>query len=314
MRYHALRLFRRGPSAEFRLLAFVTLSLALLVADSQWRVLEPVRQVVSIGLYPFQRAVLLPRDAVRTVNDWYNAASLVRTENESLQRQRIELAQVSTHAAQLAAENAQLRRLLGVSDNAAQSAVVVEVLYEPASAFNQRLVFNKGSSDGLAPGMPVIDEGGVVGQIVRVTPMTAEAALLTDEQVSIPVQLLRNGLRLIAFGGNSQNKVEVRYLTADADVREGDTLVTSGVGGLFPAGLPVARVETVERDTASGFARALAEPLAHPERYRHFLVLQIQTQDDALAPNAAEPVAPSAVQPPPVPSENRDAGANPQAD
>ena len=105
--------------------------------------------------------------------------------------------------------------------------------------------------------------------------MTAEAALVTDEQVSIPVQLLRNGLRLIAFGGNSPGKMEVRYLAANADIKEGDTIVTSGVGGLFPAGLPVAKVTSVERDTASGFARAVCEPLAHPERYRHFLVLQV---------------------------------------
>ena len=166
-----------------------------------------------------------------------------------------ELAQVASHGAQLAAENAQLRRLLGVTDTVAQSAVVVEVLYEPTSAFNQRAVFNKGSKAGAAPGMPVIDESGVVGQIVRVTPMTAEAALVTDEQVSIPVQLLR-GLRLIAFGGNSPGKMEVRYLAANADIKEGDTIVTSGVGGLFPAGLPVAKVTSVERDTASGFARA----------------------------------------------------------
>jgi rod shape-determining protein MreC len=271
----APRLFRQGLPAEARLAVLVVLALALLVGDSQWRVLEPVRRTMLMLVYPFQRMVLLPRDAVQQVDEWFNAANLVRTENEALQRQRIELAQVATHAAQLAAENAQLRRLLGVTDTLSQKAEVVEVLYEPPNAFNHRLVFNKGSKQGLAAGMPVIDEGGVVGQIVRVTPMTAEAALVTDEQVSIPVQLLRNGLRLIAFGGNTPGKIEVRYLAANADIKEGDTLVTSGVGGLFPAGLPVARVSSVERDTASGFARAVCEPLAHPERYRHFLVLQV---------------------------------------
>ncbi|WP_459616726.1 rod shape-determining protein MreC [Bordetella sp. 2513F-2] len=268
-------LFRRGPPAEVRLAVLAALALALLLADAKLHVLEPVRRAVSIGLYPFQRAVMAPRDVVEQFNEWINAASLIRSENEALQRQRIELAQVATHAAQLAAENAQLRRLLGVADNAAQPAVAVEVLYEPPNAFQQRLVFNKGSQAGLAPGMPVIDEGGVVGQIVRVTPQTAEAALVTDERVSVPVQVLRNGLRLIAFGGDTPGSMEVRYLAANADIREGDTIVTSGVGGLFPAGLPVATVTSVERDTSSGFARALAEPLAHPERYRHFLVLLV---------------------------------------
>src|SRR5690606_15407429 len=306
----ALRLFRHEPSAEIRLFVLALLAVVFLVLDSQMRVLEPLRQAGAVVLYPFQRAVLLPRDAVVQVNDWLNAARLVRTENEALQRQRIELAQVATHAAQLAAENAQLRRLLGVSDSVSQSAVVVEVFYEPPDSFNRRLVFNKGSASGSAPGMPVIDEGGVVGQIVRVTPMTAEAALLTDERVSIPVQLLRNGLRLIAFGGNVPGKVEVRYFAADADIREGDVLITSGVGKLFPAGLPVARVEKVERDSASGFARAIAQPLSHPERYRHFLVLQVSV-DDA-EPDAEVPVqAPPALDTPAAPSMEDNAGAAP---
>jgi rod shape-determining protein MreC len=277
------RLFRQGLPAEVKLAALVVLSLALLLGDSQWRALEPVRRWISIGLYPFQRAVLLPRTVVQQIDEWLNAASLVRAENEALQRQRIELAQVTTHAAQVAAENAQLRRLLGVTDTITQQAVVVEVLYEPPNAFNQRLVFNKGSLQGLAPGMPVIDEGGVVGQIIRVTPMTAEAALVADDQVSIPVQILRNGLRLIAFGGNQPGKIEVRYLAENADIKEDDTIITSGVGGLFPAGLPVAKVKMVERDAVSGFARALCEPLAHPERYRHFLVLQVGVKPVAAA-------------------------------
>ena len=236
------RLFRHGPSAEVRLFVLGVLALALVITDANMRVLEPVRQGLAVVLYPFQRIVMAPRDGVRTVYEWMNAAQLIRSENEALQRQRIELSQVASHAAQLSAENAQLRRLLGVTGTTSQPAVVVEVLYEPTGSFNQRLVFNKGSAAGIAPGMPVIDEGGVVGQILRVTPMTAEAALVTDKEVSIPVQNVRNGLRLIVFGGESNANMEVRYLAADADIREGDTIVTSGVGGLFPAGLPVAQV------------------------------------------------------------------------
>ena len=269
------KLFRHGPSAEVRLYILGMLALVLIITDVNVRVLEPVRQALAIALYPFQRIVLAPRDGVQWVYEWMNAAQLIRVENEALQRQRIELSQVASHAAQLAIENAQLRRLLGVTGTTSQPAVAVEVLYEPPGLFNQRLVLNKGSAAGIAPGMPVIDEGGVVGQILRVTPMTAEAALVTDEGVLIPVQNVRNGLRLIAFGGKSNATMEVRYLAADADIQVGDTIVTSGVGGLFPAGLPVAQVQSVERNTASGFARAIVEPLAHPERYRHFLVLQV---------------------------------------
>ena len=287
-RHVTLRLFRRGPSAEVKLALMVLLALALLVTDANWKTLNPLRQSISIALYPFQRAVMLPRDASFLVHDWYNAAAAIKAENEGLQRQRIELAQVTSNAAQLLAENAQLRRLMGVFDKAVdQPAIVVEVLYEPANAFNRRLVFNKGSRSGIAPGMPVIDEGGVVGQVIRVTPMSSEAAMLTDEVVSIPVQILRNGLRLIAFGSTSPGKVEVRYFSSDADIRPGDMLVTSGVGGVFPPGLAVAKIESVERNASTGFARAEAQPSSHPERYRHFLVLQVPVDGNET------PVAPS---------------------
>lgn len=277
-----IRLFKRGPTAELRLLVLILLALSLLVIDARWRTLEPARQAVSVALYPFQRLMFAPRDLIERVNNWTDAAALARTEKEALQRQRIELAQISTHAAQLAAENQQLRRLLNVTDSTSQPAIAVQVLYEPPNAFSHHLVFDKGTASGILPGMPVIDEGGIVGQIVRVTPFTSEAALLTDERVSIPVQVLRNGLRLIAFGGNVAGKVEVRYLTADVDIEPDDTLVTSGIGGLFPAGLPVARIESVQRDAASGFGVAVASPLSHPERYRHFLVLRVDV-------NAQEP-------------------------
>lgn len=271
-----IRLFKRGPAAEFKLVVLVCLALALLFVDSRWPVLEPARQAISVVIYPFQRIMFAPRDAIARLSDWADAADHVRSEREALQRQRIELAQLSTHAAQLAAENEQLRRLLDVAEVVTQPSVAVQVLYEPANAFSSHLVFNKGSSSGIQPGMPVIDDGGVIGQIVRVTPFTSEAALLTDDRVSIPVQVLRNGLRLIAFGGKSASgKVEIRYLTADVDLVPGDTLITSGIGGLFPAGLSVAVVDSVERDATSGFAKAVASPLSHPERHRHFLVLRV---------------------------------------
>lgn len=276
----SIRLFRRGPAAGVRLAVFVILSIALLITDARWSVLEPARQAIATAIYPFQRAVMAPAELTQYIDTWLNATALVHTEKEALQRQRIELAQISTHAAQLAAENEQLRRLLQVADTVTQPAVAVEVFYEPPNAFNRRLVFNKGSSHGIRAGMPVIDEGGVVGQVVRVTPYTSEAALITDDKVSIPVQVLRNGLRLVAFGGNAASKIEARYLTNEVDLEVGDTLVTSGIGGLFPAGLPVAKIESIEFDPATGFAVAVGQPLSHPERYRHFLVLLVN-EDNA---------------------------------
>jgi len=279
MREHGtLNLFRHGPSVEARFALLLACTLALLITDARWQVLEPARRIVAVAIYPFQRLALSPRDLIVQINDWIDSAAQARMEREALQRQRIELAQLATHAAQLSTENEQLRRLLNVAETVTQPSVAIEVLYEPANAYAKHLVFNKGASSGIEPGMPVIDEGGVVGQIVRVTPYTAEAALMTDDKVSIPVQVLRNGLRLIAFGAGAQGKITLPYLPTNVDLQAGDTLVTSGIGGIYPAGLSVASVDSVTRDTTSGFTMATATPLSHPERYRHFLVLLVQPQ------------------------------------
>jgi len=271
--YHGtLRLFRRGPSVEVRFALLLVCTLMLLITDARWNVLEPARRAVALGIYPFQRLAFSPRDLTDLVDTWIDGAAQARSEQEALQRQRIELAQLATHAAQLSVENEQLRRLLNVAETVNQPSVAIEVLYEPANAYARHLVLNKGANSGIQPGMPVIDEGGVVGQIVRVTPYTAEAALMTDEQVTIPVQVLRNGLRLIAFGAGA-NGIALPFLPINVDLQAGDTLVTSGIGGFYPAGLSVASVDAVRRDATSGFAVATATPLSHPERYRHFLVL-----------------------------------------
>ncbi len=253
------------------------LCVALMVADSQTRVLEPVRKVVAVALYPFQRTAMWPRDAVTQVYDWSHAVTIAKQESAAVQRQRIELAQLSTHAAQMAAENAQLRRLLAVKTTVQTPSVAVEILYTSVDPLNQTLVLTKGSNDGIRPGMPVIDEGGVVGQIRRVTPMTSEATLITDSKVSVPVMVLRNGLRVIAFGSGQTGQLDVRYLGMGADIRKGDDLVTSGIGGIYPQGLSVGKISAVDANSAEGFMRAKAVPSAHPERYRHFLVLLVPT-------------------------------------
>ncbi|AFZ83271.1 rod shape-determining protein MreC [Candidatus Kinetoplastibacterium blastocrithidii (ex Strigomonas culicis)] len=229
---------------------------------------------MAIAIYPFQRIVVAPRDFVIQINSYMNAASIIKKENEFLQRQRIELAQVTTRMAQLLVENNQLRNLLGIKENIQQASVVVEILYDTVNSFNRRLVFNKGSNSGILPGMPVINESGVVGQIIRVTPRTSEVALISDNGIAIPVQISRNGLRLISFGAGS-GKIEVRYLLDNVDIKEGDKLITSGIGGIFPAGLPVAEITKIEIDKSIGYSRAISDNPAKHERYRHFIVLQV---------------------------------------
>lgn len=312
-------LFRHGSPAWARLLVFVLLSASLMVADARWRVLDVVRQYIGVAVYPFQYVMLLPRDAARQLADWLDTAERIRAEDEAERRRRIEVAQLATYAAQLGEENSQLRRLLGVNEaRPGDPAVLVELLYESRTQFQQRLIINKGLNAGVQAGNPLIDENGLVGQIVRAGSMTSEVALLTDSAVSVPVQVLRNGLRAIAFPGATPGKIELRFVPVDADIVAGDLLVTSGLGGWFPAGLPVAAVEAVEPDPVSGYASVVSQPLAGMDRYRHFLVLRTRgtdlqsilpldaAQDDAARDGASIDGAAAApdASPTPAPSED----------
>ena len=283
-------LFRQGPPAWARLFVFLVLSISLMVLDARWRVLDAARQYIAVAVYPFQYVMLLPRDAARQLTDWLDTAARIRAEDEAEQRRRIEVAQLATYATRLAEENSQLRRLLGVAEErTGDPAVLVELLYESRTQFDQRLIINKGTMAGIQAGNPLIDEKGLVGQVVRAGPVTSEVALLTDRVVSVPVQVLRNGLRAIAFADATPGKLELRYVPADADVVAGDVLVTSGLGGWFPPGLPVGRVESFTPDPATGYAGVLAQPVAGLDRYRHFLVLLTSGTDLAqIQPDAAQ--------------------------
>lgn len=267
-------LFRQGSPAWARLLIFLLLSLSLMVVDARWRVLDVARQYIAVAVYPFQYAMLLPRDAARQLVDWLDTAARIRAEDEAEQRRRIEVAQLATHAARLAEENSQLRRLLGVREQrTGDPSLLAELLYESRSQFEQRLIINKGSRAGVQAGNPLIDQNGLVGQVVRAGPLTSEVALVTDRAVSVPVQVLRNGLRAIAFPDAAPGKLELRYVPVDADIVVGDVLVASGLGGWFPAGIVVARIESFEPDPVSGYARVVAQPVAGLDQYRHYLVL-----------------------------------------
>jgi len=288
MQYSPPSFFKQGPDVWVRLVFFSLLSIVLLIVDARFQTLDVVRQTVAVALYPFQRAVLLPGALWNETTVFFESKSEFQREADDLARQRIEMSQVTTRATQLAEENAQLRRMLGASARVRVPSVLVEVLYEVRDAFSRRLIVDKGSNHGLAAGMPLIDDGGVVGQVVRVSPLTSEVALLTDRDQMVPVQVLRNGVRSVAFGDEAPGRLGLRFMASDIDVQVGDDLVTSGLDGIYPAGLPVAKVDTVERDGSSGFARILAKPVARLDRYRHFLVLQTVQSELPALPAAEE--------------------------
>jgi len=288
MQYSPPSFFKQGPDVWVRLVFFSLLSIALLIVDARFQTLDVVRQAVAAALYPFQRAVLLPGSLWSETTVFFESKTEFQREADDLARQRIEMSQVTTRATQLAEENAQLRRMLGASARVRVPSVLVEVLYEVRDAFSRRLIVDKGSQHGLAAGMPLIDDGGVVGQVVRVSLLTSEVALLTDRDQMVPVQVLRNGVRSVAFGDEAPGRLGLRFMASDIDVQVGDDLVTSGLDGIYPAGLPVAKVDTVERDGSSGFARILAKPVARLDRHRHFLVLQTVQSELPALPAAEE--------------------------
>ena len=266
-------LFRQGIASEVKLFFLALLCVVLIIVDANWSFLEPVRRLSSTLMYPFQRIALWPKDVVNSVYDWSKFVTQTEEQIRHTESARIENARLNMRAMQMETENVQLRRLLGVRETVDVPSVAVEVLYTPAHPSKESIVLNKGSIDGIEPGMPVIAEGGIVGQIRRVTPKTSEAALVTDDKTSVPALLKRNGIRVLVFGSGQPGQIEVRYLSLDVDIKVGDELVSSGIGGYYPAGLMIGEITSIETNSAQGFVRAIVEPSAHPDRHRHFLVL-----------------------------------------
>src|SRR5690606_14455211 len=193
--------------------------------------------------------------------------------------------------AQLRAENARLRALLELRPALTVNSRTAEVMYEAPDLYSRKVVIDRGAANGVAPGSPVVNENGVLGQVTRVYPLSAEVTMLTDKDAAIPVLNLRTQARGAAFGTGGQPGMELRFKAGNADVQPGDVLETSGVDGVYPAGRPVAKVLSVERKIDTGFARILLEPAASSSAVRHVLVLDPVGLQQPEAPAAATPTA-----------------------
>jgi rod shape-determining protein MreC len=269
--------FKQGPSANVRLALFAILALALLVFDARTQSLAALRQGIGTVLYPLQRALLVPRDTLSAGFDYVGDINRLRTENAELRRLEAANARQLLEVEHLAQENHQLRELMGARDRAPVRSQVAEVLYDTRDPFARRIVLDKGLQQGIVNGQPVIDSTGVVGQVTRVFPLSSELTLLTDRHIAIPVQVQRNGLRAIASGSGQGGRMELRYLSVNADLKEGDLVVTSGLDSVYPPGLPVGKVLSVDRRGAGNFARILVEPVARVDNGRVMLVLMTDT-------------------------------------
>ena len=264
--------FRHGPTPLVRLLLCTLLSVALLISDARYGYLEGIRKVVSVIVYPLQRLAGAPRVLLDTLGEFFVTQSALRIENAKLAAQSLNDAVMLRKYAALAAENVHLRDLMAARARFPESTIFAEVLYAGRDLFTRKIVIDKGQQHGVKPGQPVIDQIGVVGQVTRVYPWLSEVTLVTDKEQAVPVQSLRNGLRAV-LGGAGDGQLELKFIPLNADFQNGDQLVTSGIDGVYPPGLPVAEVSNVERNAAYLFARITCKPLAGVSSHSQVLVL-----------------------------------------
>ena len=264
--------FKRGPAPFARLVFFLSLSLMLLVADLRFHTLEWVRMGVATLVWPLQRIAYLPVEAGGDLNKYFTGLATLQTENEALRRRQLATTHLLLRQEHLEQENRRLRALIDMKEKQPAQGRIAEILYAARDPFSRRVIVDNGLRDGVAAGQSVVDDIGVIGQVTRVFPMTSEVTLLTDKEQAIPVRVERNGLRAVLAGAGAGN-LELRFLAANADVQEGDILVTSGLDGVYLPCLPAAKVVKIDRDNSFSFARIRCVPLAGVERHGQVLIL-----------------------------------------
>jgi rod shape-determining protein MreC len=275
--------FRQGPSALSKLIFFSALALFLMVADVRLHVTQPLRASLASVLYPVQWLALRPVLWMQDGAHYFESLKASKEDTEAaLYRLNLQ-SQRAAQVEQLTLENSRLRQLLGLRNQVTTSAQPAQVLYDAEDPYTRKVIIDRGLLDAVEAGSPVLDEYGVLGQVTRVYPMVSEVTLITDREQAIPVLNTRTGARGVAFGESSlhASALELRFMAANADVQVGDLLTTSGVDGVYPPGLPVAKVASVERRVGSAFARISCVPLALLVGVVHVLVLKPVTAHNA---------------------------------
>jgi rod shape-determining protein MreC len=286
--------FNRGPAPLVRLAFFASLSLALLVLDARFRYTEGLRSVIALAVYPLQTLATLPAALGERMAGYFGSQAQLREENAELRAKILDASQAAQRFEAAQAEAGQLRRLIGAAERLPVKSMPAEILYNGRDPYSRKVVIDKGSQSGVRAGSPVVDEAGVIGQVTRAHALAAEVTLLTDKDQAIPVQVVRNGLRAVAFGAGASGMLELRFMASNAEIQNGDRLVTSGIDGTYPPGIPVGTVARIERDAAYAFARIVCQPAAGVERGRYVLVIenearQAQPPDEAGAPADKRP-------------------------
>jgi rod shape-determining protein MreC len=269
-----------------RLVCTAILSVVLMTADHRAEYLHSVRSVLSTFVYPLQYAVHLPIRGGAWVAENLGSRGLLIAENERLKTDRLYLQVRLEKLVELEAENRRLRTLLDSSVKASEKVLIAELLSVDMNPFNRRIVLNKGRRDGVYVGQSLVDSQGVMGQVANVGPLSSTALLITDPSHALPVQFNRTGLRAVAMGSGAADLMTLSHIPNNADIRVGDLLVTSGLGGRFPQGYPVGRVTRVQRDSGQAFASVDIEPSARLERNREVLLIWTPGQSPGQLPGS----------------------------
>ena len=268
--------FKQGPSALSKLMFFSALSLFLMVADVRFRITQPVRAALSTALYPVQWLALQPVRAVRGAGTYLTGLDQANSSSEQAAKKLALQSLRAGQVEQLLLENDRLRKVLGLREQLAASVMAAEVLYDAADPYTRKIIIDKGLLQSVELGSPVLDESGVLGQITRVHPLVSEVTLVIDRELAIPVLNVRTGARSVAYGDPTAagSGLELRFMGSNSDVKEGDLLTTSGVDGVYPPGLPVAKISKIERRAESAFAKIYCTPQALVTGARHVIVVK----------------------------------------
>jgi len=272
----SFQFFNRGPSPVARLVFFAVLSLLLLFVDARYRYLESTRSALSVLISPIQRLAALPDALWQQVGDFFITQSrqhdLIR-QNDDLKLQHQNDAAQLLQLQALELENQHLRNLDALPIRSQFTTQLVQVIYAERDVFRRKVLIDKGADADVKLGQVVMDDVGIIGQITRVYPWLSEVTLITEKNQAVPVQVLRNGLRTIVFGAGDISQLSLRYMPASADIQIGDVLVTSGIDGTYPPGIPVAKVIKIERDPDYPFSNVTCLPIAGVDNHRHLLIL-----------------------------------------
>lgn len=281
MQYSAPPLFKQGIPALAKLIACLVISLVLMIVDFQIKSLDFIRNQVNVVLRPFEQLMLLPSSIISGSGEYLTSRSALEKENEALKLRQAELSLLANQSALLAVENQNLRNLLDLQKKVAFKTVPVEILFNPPNPISQRVVINRGESQGLRLGSPIANDMGILGQVVRLFDNSAEVSLLEDRDFAVPVLVARNGLRAAVIGSGRGQLLQLRYLPVASDLEVGDILLTSGVDGVYPPGFAVAVITKIERNLDQNSANVFCSPIAQVNRHLQALALIYDPQFDA---------------------------------